>query len=283
MTMAKLNWKPFPHTDADYDYDGGDLEANWDNLHKGDQEPFPSTAWVEKVTASHPGLKTAESAAATAEALQQAWRSYHRGDFADAVERGLAVGPLGSNVANKATNIYATHLEADDKVKLELYQQVMRRAEELQKLAPGLANAFYFHAQAMGRYGQGISIGKALADGLAGKIKTSFDKTLALAAAHADTHIGLGTYNAEIIQKVGGLVGGMTYGVSKDAAEKHFKKAIELNPDSAVARIEYANGLVMLHGRSKMADATRLYKEAAAIEPMDAMERLDVELARSEL
>jgi hypothetical protein len=32
-----------------------------------------------------------------------------------------------------------------------------------------------------------------------------------------------------------------------------------------------------------MAEAEKLYQEAAAMKPADAMERLDVELARSEL
>jgi hypothetical protein len=32
-----------------------------------------------------------------------------------------------------------------------------------------------------------------------------------------------------------------------------------------------------------MKDAERLYQEAAACEPMDAMERLDVDLAKAEL
>ena len=53
--------------------------------------------------------------------------------------------------------------------------------------------------------------------------------------------------------------------------------------DSAIARIEYANGLILLFGKSRIADAEKLYKEAAACKPADAMERLDVELARSEL
>jgi tetratricopeptide (TPR) repeat protein len=75
----------------------------------------------------------------------------------------------------------------------------------------------------------------------------------------------------------------MTYGAKKDSALEHFQKALKLNPDSAIARIEYANGLILLFGKARIADAENLYKEAAACKPADAMERLDVELARSEL
>jgi hypothetical protein len=39
----------------------------------------------------------------------------------------------------------------------------------------------------------------------------------------------------------------------------------------------------MLFGKTRLADAEKLYTEAAACKPADAMERLDVELARSEL
>ncbi len=86
-----------------------------------------------------------------------------------------------------------------------------------------------------------------------------------------------------MIDKVGGIVAGVTYGAKKDSAVEHYQKAIKLNPDSAIARIEYANGLLLLYGKGKIADAEKLYQEAAKIAPADAMERLDVEHAKAEL
>ena len=47
--------------------------------------------------------------------------------------------------------------------------------------------------------------------------------------------------------------------------------------------VEYANGLVMLEGEKRMKEATKLYEDAAKVEPQDAMERLDVEMAKAEL
>ena len=46
----------------------------------------------------------------------------------------------------------------------------------------------------------------------------------------------------------------------------------EVQPGPAIARIEYANGLVMMFGKEKLKEATKL--RAAASKPMDAMERL---------
>ena len=79
------------------------------------------------------------------------------------------------------------------------------------------------------------------------------------------------------------MIGGLTYGAKKDAALKNFQTALKLAPDSAIARIEYANGLVMLEGKKALKEAEKLYSDAAACEPLDAMERLDVEVAKSEL
>jgi tetratricopeptide (TPR) repeat protein len=139
------------------------------------------------------------------------------------------------------------------------------------------------HAFALGRYSQSISVAKALAEGLGGKIKHSLNRTLELAPRHADARVALGAYHAEVIDKVGALVGGLTYGAKKDTGKELLESALQLNPESAIARIEYANALVMMFGRSKMKEAERLYQEAAACQPMDAMERLDVEAAKAEL
>jgi predicted Zn-dependent protease len=86
-----------------------------------------------------------------------------------------------------------------------------------------------------------------------------------------------------VIDKVGAMIGGLTYGAKKDTAIKMYQAAMKLNPASAIARIEYANGLVMLDGKKALKEAEKLYGEAAECEAADAMERLDVELARAEL
>ena len=54
-------------------------------------------------------------------------------------------------------------------------------------------------------------------------------------------------------------------------------------PESPIVHIEYANGLIRLFGKTRIDDATRLYQKAAAAMPADAMEHLDMELAKSEL
>jgi tetratricopeptide (TPR) repeat protein len=257
--MAK-KWAKFPHRATAYGYDGAALKKHWDRLHRGDCEPLPKDV-----------------------AVLDAWRHYHAGEFQEAVETGIAAGGAGVNAAIKAQSIYANYLERAVKEKLALFEEAAGWAAERRVRAPKDANAHYLYAYALGRYSQGISVAKALAQGFGGKIKDALTLALKLAPAHAEAHTAYGAYQAEVVNKVGGLVAGMTYGAKKESALEHYQTALKLHPESAIARIEYANGLILLFGKDRLDEATNLYEQAAACEPMDAMERLDVELARSEL
>lgn len=283
MARRSAKWIGFPHPDKAYDYAGPALKKAWARLHKGDCEPFADAAEIRKLIKAHPGLEPSGSIEHAAARLQDAWRAYHRGEFGDAIEAGVALGPLGYNVANKAANIYATYLEPDKERKLALFLETAGRAEELQQRAGMLANAWYLHAQALGRYGQGVSVTKALAEGLGGKVKASLDKTLGMQPKHAEAHVALAAYHCVVVKQLGTLVGKLTYGASKEEGLSHFETALTLHPTSAIARIEFANCLAMLFGKARIEEATRLYREAAKSKPADAMERLDVELAKAEI
>ncbi|NPC55789.1 tetratricopeptide repeat protein [Caenimonas soli] len=255
--MAK--WTAFPHL-GDYQFDSGNLKKHWARLHAGDAEPLPQDLEV-----------------------LEAWALFHNGEFQQAAEAGLKCGGDGITVANKATAIYANYLEKKEKTKLDLFMAVAQRAEAQATQDPKNANAWYWQAYALGRYSQGISVAKALAQGLGSKVKEALEKTIKLQPKHADAHIALAAFHAEVIDKVGSLIGGMTYGAKKDVGLKLFQDALKINPASAIGMIEYANGLVMLEGDRKMKEATKLYEQAAASQPLDATERLDVELATAEL
>jgi tetratricopeptide (TPR) repeat protein len=255
--MAK--WTAFPHDNADYTYDAAALKKKWARLHAGDAEPLPKD---DKVLA--------------------AWALFHAGEFQKAYDAGLKAGGAGVTVANKAQSIYANYLEKSEKNRLAMFMEVSERAEAQQAEDPKNPNAYYWQAYALGRYSQGISVAKALAQGLGSKVKHALETAIKLQPRHADAHIALGAFHAEVIDKVGALLG-RTQGASKDQGLLMYKTALKLNPNSAIAMVEYANGLVMLEGDKKMKEAEKLYADAAAFEPADAMERLDVEMAKAEL
>ena len=255
--MAK--WTAFPYDAAEYTHTPAALKKHWAALHRGDAEPLPAD---DKVLA--------------------AWALFHAGEFQKAYDAGLKAGGGGITVANKAQSIYANYLEKSEKTKLAMFTEVAERAEAQAAQEPNNANAHYWMAYALGRYSQGISVAKALAQGLGAKVKGALETTIQLAPQHADAHIALGAFHAEVIDKVGSLLG-RTQGASKDAGLANFKTALKLNPGSAIAMVEYANGLVMLEGEKKLKEAEKLYADAAAATAQDAMERLDVEAAKAEL
>lgn len=282
---ARKKWAGFPHAASSYRCDGEKLARVWDSLHQGDCEPFPDAAriaraqkqsrafaqWVDRF--GEPGQLAA--------ALQDAWREFHAGDFGAAIERGSSLGPLGASAANKAAGVYVTYLERDQSRALEVLEAAIERGEDAVAKLAGDCNTHYMLAFVLGRYAQRISVLKALADGIAGRVKAHLEQALRLEPRHADAHIAFGLYHAEIVAKLGALPARLTYGATASAAIGHLEQARKLAPESIVARVEYANALLLLDAAKHREKARKLYTEAAARRPVDAMERLDVECAKS--
>lgn len=255
--MAK--WAAFPYDNGDYGYDFARLRKQWPRLHAGDAEPWPED---DRVVA--------------------AWGHFHAGEFRKAVEAGLKAGGAGVTAANKAQCIYAHYLERDTERQLALYLEASARAEAQQHTEPENPNAWYWQGYALGRYGQGISVVKALAQGLGGKVKAALERTIALASRHADAHIALGSFHAEVIDHVGRLIG-RTQGADAATGLALYRRALKLDPASVIGRIELASGLLKIDGDKGRKEAAKLLAQAAAAAPHDAMERLDVAAALAEI
>lgn len=279
--MSSKKWAPFPYDAGPYDYAGDALKKAWKRLHAGDREPYPDEKSVAARLQRNAGI--GKDPAQVALQLRDAWYEFHRGRFQAACEAGRALGPIGASVACKAGGIHAVHLLEDEKARIERFAELAEFAQAAAEANPQEANAHFRHAFALGRYGQGISIAKALAQGLAGRIRTSLERTLELEPEHAEAHTALGLYHAEIVAKVGAMIGGLTYGAKARDGERHLRRAVALTPRSPIALIECGNGLMLLHGETGEDEAAELYETASRIEPADAMEKLDVEFARSQL
>ena len=170
---------------------------------------------------------------------------------------------------------------SDEDEKLKRFEHAAALAEAAIKTLPSEVNSHYRHAFALGRYSQGLSIAKALKMGIAGKVRSALDETLKLAPKHAEAHTALAVYHAEIINKIGAMIGGLTYGAKASEADKHIKEALKLTPTSPIAHIEYGNVLLLLDEARNEDAAATAYEKAGKCKPLDAMERLDAEYANS--
>jgi len=253
-------WTPLPWADSPR-YDARSVLSHWPRLHAGHALPPP----------------------AEGSTLAEGWALYHSGEFERAAAIGLLQGPEGMALANQATAIYANYLEPRESARLAMFRQVIERAGAQAEAEPDNCQALYWQSYALGRYSQGISVARALAQGLGSKLKGALERVIELQPRHADAHLALASFHAEVIDKVGALIGGMTYGAKKDTGLRLFQEALRLHPQSAIALVEYANGLVMLEGEDRLAEATALYERAAALAPADATERLHIALAQAEL
>jgi hypothetical protein len=253
------DWTEFAHT-RDFTYDVNKLKRNWTKLHAADAVEIP----------------------ANPQALG-AWVLFHSGHFKEAVAAGMDAGPDGFSVVCKATCVYASYLEPSEKNRQVLFLEVAKRAAEQSTLHGSNASAFYWYGYALGRYSQGISVAKALAQGVGGKVKSALETAVTLEPAHADAHVALATFHSEVIDKVGALIGNMTYGVRKDTGLALFSKALSLCPSSPYVLIEAANGRMMLDNVGLADEASALYAQAMRLKPRDAHERLLMDVARETL
>lgn len=225
-------------------------------------------------------LEAHEGAAALARGLQHAWQAFHAGEFSAAIEQGSGLGPFGISVANKAAAVCTLYAKSFGARELAMLEAAVIRGEAAVGLLSEYPNAHYLLALVLGRYSQRISIVRALTEGLAGRVRAHLERALELEPKHAEACVALGLYHAEIVAKLGALAAGLTYGASGDAALDCFKRALKLAPASPIVHMEYANGLLLLDAARYRERALSSYAQAAALEPRDAMERLDVQRAK---
>ena len=253
------SWAPFPYDSAPWWRELKELRALWPHLHRGDREPWPKD-----------------------EAVQRAWQLYHAGRYREAFDAGLAAGGAGLICANKAQVVHARYLEGRETIKMARWLEVVARGEEQLAAMPHAANAWFWPTYALGLYSLTVSLQRAKALGLLERVRLGLETTLRLQPQHADATLALAHYHAELIDKLGRRVA-RQLGADRTTALQLYDRAKELNPGSAIVRVEMVSGLLLLEGECRMAEADALCAEAAAIEPLDATERLHRELALAEV
>jgi tetratricopeptide (TPR) repeat protein len=245
---------------GDFDFSGVALARHWKHLHAGDREPWPDDVLV-----------------------QDAWRALHSGDFPAAVKLGSALGAAGAAVANKAAAVQTVYMKQGAAKVLQILEAAIDRGERAVKELPDDANIHYTLALVLGRYSQRISILKALAQGIAERVRSHLQRALELEPQHAEAHVALGLYHAEIINKLGPLAAGLTYKVSCDDALEEFRRAGRSAPASPSVQLERAHGLLLLSATKYGNEARDLFERVSSLEPRDAMEAQDIEFAGREL
>jgi hypothetical protein len=209
--------------------------------------------------------------------LPDAQALYSKGEFQKASETAVAAGGAdGFAFAAKANSIYANTRPAGEQE--ALYVKSESYANQAIKLDAKNDAGYFELARAIGRLSQLRGVAAALLQGLGTKVKENLDKALGLNPKNASAWVALGLWHAEIVAKGVGFL----YGADGGKVAPAMEKAIALEPDQIIHRVEYAKALMLLDAKNKP-KAIELLEKAVTLKVNDVAEGLDLERAKRDL
>ncbi|PTA69724.1 hypothetical protein [Deinococcus arcticus] len=215
------------------------------------------------------------SVTAAAQSQQTAKTLFDQGKWQEAATAAAALNTAdGFALAAEATTAGAGLVP--DNQKKALFEKAQGYARQAIAKDRNNADAYFELARAQGRLAQFSGILQSL--GLAGEMKKNLDTAVRLNPRLAGAYVALGLWHANLISK--GFIATRATGADRNQIIPNFEKAIALEPNVAVHRIEYANAL-MLQG--KKAEAAAQLERALAMNADTFWEKRNEDAARATL
>ena len=212
---------------------------------------------------------------ASAQSVQAATSLFDQGKWQEAAAAAVALNSSdGFALAAEATT--AGSALVPDNQKKALFEKAQGYAKQAIAKDKNNAEAYFEMARAQGRLAQFSGILQSL--GLAGDMKKNLDMAIKLDPKLTGAYVALGLWNANLVAK--GFIAVRASGADKAQIVPNFEKAISLEPDVAIHRLEYANALI-LQGRK--ADAAAQLQKAVSIPANTFWEKRDLEAAKATL
>ncbi|GAA5531845.1 tetratricopeptide repeat protein [Deinococcus aluminii] len=220
-------------------------------------------------------LAFAVAVSASAQSQQAAQALYDQGKWQEAATAAAALNTsAGFALAAEATTAGAS--VSPDAQKKGLFEKAQGYARQAIALDKNNADAYFELARAQGRLAQFVGILQSL--NLAGDVKKNLDQAIRLQPNMAGAYVALGLWNANLVSK-GGAATFLT-GAKKSQIAPNFEKAIALEPNVAVHRIEYANALLLTGNK---AGAVAQLQKAVTIPATTYWEQRDLDAAKAKL
>ncbi len=193
-----------------------------------------------------------------------------KGAFENAYEEALVFEDYV--LAARAASFVAIYRATDDRDRAAWFARAEKAARQAIQQDPSNPEAHFELARALGRLAQYRGILQSLS--LASAVRDELKKTLKLKPDHAGALVALALWHLELSQK--GV--GWLYGADAGQVIPLFEKAIRLEPEAIIHRVEYAKALLRL---GKKAAARKQLEVALKLEPKDARDRLEQARARA--
>ena len=211
---------------------------------------------------------------AGAQGIEEARTAYAEGRFVEAAALGEALGTSdGYALAAESLAIHGYYIAAEDE-QPELFAHAIRAADQAIRLDPESPEAHFQSAHAIGREAQTVSVMEALNRGYARRTRQAAEEALRLNPEMAEAHLTLASWHAEIVNKMGRFVAGMTYRATRRDALEYYEKALDLAPDEKTVYLEYANGLLLFNRNRNREQARELLLRGLEVPPGDAYDRI---------
>lgn len=291
-------WAKVPFDASRYTYTFEEIRQKWPQLMRGMQLDYPSADYLRSRYLKFPGLlqslgyQDADWQQHSYNVLET-WQAFFRGDYQHAYRLGLKYGGYAEVPGILSEIIQAIYLTRSLSEKQALLQDAALQIHYYGQrfpIVPG--DKEYSHDYAMLRLGFAYAVGRLAEDEpipqqLANKHPImALNAVTELLAVMPEHPMGLalaGGIDANVIRRVGKLVGRVGLDVRSFDAARAFQQAVELVPDMAILRYEYANSQLYTRGRSAWPEAQQQLQKATEADPITAMEALDVGYAKKHL
>lgn len=295
-----VEWKAYPHNLPQFDYSGDKLKAAWPELTKGTQQDWPDQAFFKRMAEKYPeahryALKQAEmpnahpalkslakgDSAPLVEAVQQAWRFHYEGKFKEAYELGMQLGPAGAVPAIYAKLMYSTFMISSPKDKLASFREAASQSEALLPLTPGYNFAEFGLLYARVRILERLNTAQALATGFLGSTQKSLLQFTENNPKNSLYPTTLGGIQAGVVERVGSMIGRVTYGATAARTIDRFEQALKLEGNLPVIYNEYVVALSRIDAEDYQKRIQSLAQQCATLTPFSAEEALNQALCQS--
>jgi hypothetical protein len=294
-------WPGYPQTLLQFDYSGERLQNNWALLTAGIQLPWPDGTYVQEMMTqfpqlsaqlldlankpnSHPALAPVlqQNYQPLAEAVQQVWRLHYQGQYQQAYELGMTLGPAGLLPAVYAKLIH-TSLLIETTHKEKKFNEVDRVIEPLLPLAKNYTFLIFGAAYQKARRLELMSTTAATASGLLGPTQKALQALHQVSPEHPLYSAMLAGIDAGIIERVGGFIGGMTYGADEDHVITLFDNALKQEKRLAVLYNEYSQALIRLDDSDYQSKLISLLRTCINLPVYSAEEALNQQVCATTL
>ncbi|MFN3713293.1 MAG: hypothetical protein ACK4SX_06525 [Alcanivoracaceae bacterium] len=296
--IFRVRWNEVPFDKRFFTYTDDQIKEKWDYLMRGLRIPYPSAEYMRAQSAKYPfvlhGIKDFDGDFDKLEKRYvDVWRKFFAGDYQQARNAGLELGPIGLIPALFSQLMYGIYLTERQSEKYMMLQDVANRAleyfdevteieddPEIKTLAAAVRLGY---AYAIARIAEESPIPIVVARGYIGKIKGNSDHITDLVPDHPLGHAFRAGVDAGIMRRVGKFTGRMTYNARSTVVGSSFGKARKLTPDIPIVAYEHGNALIYMNRNRNINEALALFEEASKMQPQFAMDALDTMYAHKRL